>query len=117
MTDPKTNPADDAAKATLDDVRRVATLAHLELDAAEESRMLRDLNSILDYVAQIQAVDTTNVAPMSAGTPDNVAPPLTDSRSTLRPDTHVPSLDRAPVMAEAPETDGAFFKVPKVIER
>ncbi|MEO6912321.1 MAG: Asp-tRNA(Asn)/Glu-tRNA(Gln) amidotransferase subunit GatC [Edaphobacter sp.] len=36
---------------------------------------------------------------------------------TLRPDTIKPSVDRAAVMAVAPETDGRFFKVPKVIER
>jgi aspartyl-tRNA(Asn)/glutamyl-tRNA(Gln) amidotransferase subunit C len=36
---------------------------------------------------------------------------------TLRPDEVMPSTDRAEVMREAPETDGRFFKVPKVIER
>jgi len=39
------------------------------------------------------------------------------SGETLRPDTIAPSVDRKLVMAEAPETDGRFFKVPKVIER
>jgi len=37
--------------------------------------------------------------------------------SVLREDLLRPSLDRAVVMSQAPETDGAFFKVPKVIER
>jgi len=37
--------------------------------------------------------------------------------SSLRPDTVKPSVDRTVVMEEAPDTDGRFFKVPKVIER
>ena len=40
------------------DLRRVAELANLELDAEEQSRLLRDLNSILDYVARLNELDT-----------------------------------------------------------
>ena len=43
--------------------------------------------------------------------------PASSPYSGLRPDLPAPSLARAVVMAQAPETDGAFFKVPKVIER
>jgi aspartyl-tRNA(Asn)/glutamyl-tRNA(Gln) amidotransferase subunit C len=55
---------------------------------------------------------------MAAGIPalpDAVSAP--DSKDGLREDVRRPSLDRAVVMAQAPETDGVFFKVPKVIER
>ena len=96
------------------DVRRVAELANLELTAEEEVRMQRDLNAILDYVAQLNELDTAAVAPM-AQVSEVLGGELVNA--ALREDRIVPSLDRQRVMAGAPETDGVFFKVPKVIER
>ncbi len=99
-------------KVTVEDVQRVAELAHLELAPEETGPMVRDLNAILDYVVELNELDTSNVLPlaqMSEVTGDGVA--------ALRADQVRPSLDRAVVMAQAPETDQAFFKVPKVIER
>jgi aspartyl-tRNA(Asn)/glutamyl-tRNA(Gln) amidotransferase subunit C len=101
------------------DVRRVAELANLDLTADEEPRMRRDLNAILDYVAQLSELDTAQVEPM-AQVSDVLAVPgesATEKLSILREDQVRPCLDRALVMASAPETDGVFFKVPKVIER
>ena len=102
---------------TIDDVRRVAELANLELTQEEEPRMQRDLNAILGYIAQLNELDTSEVPPMA-----QVAEVLEDTRDmahgeTLRSDLIQPCIDRAEVMAAAPETDGRFFKVPKVIER
>ena len=102
---------------TIDDVRRVAELANLELTADEEPRMQRDLNAVLDYIAQLNELDTSSISPMS-----QVAEVLNEGSTHmhgegLRLDAVQPSLDRAEVMAAAPETDGRFFKVPKVIER
>ncbi len=101
------------AKVTVDDVKRVAELAHLELAPEETDSMLRDLNAILDYVAELNELDTKGVAPLSQVSElgDAAGP------SVPRPDQLVPSLERAVVMPQAPETDGQFFKVPKVIER
>jgi aspartyl-tRNA(Asn)/glutamyl-tRNA(Gln) amidotransferase subunit C len=113
-----TNPiAEDAAdgSVTLEDVRRVAELANLELSGDEETRMLRDLNAILGHVAQLNELDTTSVVAMAQVSD---AFPNADQRSnTTRPDTVVPSLDRRTVLASGPDNDGVFFKVPKVIER
>jgi aspartyl-tRNA(Asn)/glutamyl-tRNA(Gln) amidotransferase subunit C len=97
-----------------EDIKRVAELAHLELGSEEEVRMQRDLNAILDYVAQLNELDTTTVEPMA-----QVAEVLQEGSvaAVLRADMPVPSLPREQVMACAPLTDGAFFKVPKVIER
>jgi aspartyl-tRNA(Asn)/glutamyl-tRNA(Gln) amidotransferase subunit C len=109
-----------AGTATLGDVQRVMELAQLELSAAEQERMLKDLNAILKHVAELGEVDTSAVEPMAAGIPvlDQIAEnSKADSRATLREDKRRPSLERKVVMAEAPETDGVFFKVPKVIER
>jgi aspartyl-tRNA(Asn)/glutamyl-tRNA(Gln) amidotransferase subunit C len=99
-------------RVAIRDVRRVAELAYLELSTDEEIRMQRDLNAILDYVAQLNELDTSTVEPMA-----QVSEALGNASSSLRSDTPVPCLPRDRVMASAPETDGAFFKVPKVIER
>ncbi len=97
---------------SLEDVRRVAELANLELTAEEEPRMQRDLNAILGYVARLNELDTVDVEPMA-----QVGSVLGEGDSALRVDEERPCLDRDAVMADAPETDGRFFKVPKVIER
>ena len=107
----------------MEEVRRVAELGHLELSGEEETRMRRDLNAILDYVAQLSELDTAQVEPMAQvaelltgvlASPGRLA---SEADSVLRQDAVQPCLDRGVVMAEAPETDGVFFKVPKVIER
>jgi len=100
------------AKVTVEDVRRVAELAHLELTPGESGAMLHDLNAILDYVAELNELDTAGVAPLA-----QVTELLDVGGGGLRCDALLPSLDRGKVMAEAPETNGVFFKVPKVIER
>lgn len=101
------------AKVDVKDVERVAELASLELTPEEATGMAGDLNAILDYVAQLNELDTSGVAPLAqvselqgAGNPN-----------ALREDVTQPSLDRAKVMPQAPETDQVFFLVPKVIER
>jgi aspartyl-tRNA(Asn)/glutamyl-tRNA(Gln) amidotransferase subunit C len=104
------------AGVTIDDVRRVAELANLELTPEEEPRMQRDLNAILGHIAQLNELDTTNVPPM-AQVAEMLGGVVDSMGGTLRKDTVRPSLDRAAVMAAAPESDGRFFKVPKVIER
>jgi len=100
-----------SAKVTVNEVARVAELAHLELTEQESSSMLHDLNAILDYVAQLNELDTTGVAPLTQ------VGELAGAGSVLRADSIVPSLDHARVMSQAPESDQVFFKVPKVIER
>jgi aspartyl-tRNA(Asn)/glutamyl-tRNA(Gln) amidotransferase subunit C len=101
---------------TIDDVRRVAELANLELTPEEEPRMQRDLNAILGHIAQLNELDTVGV-PAMAQVGEMLGGLLQDRGETLRGDAVRPSVDRAKVMAAAPETDGRFFKVPKVIER
>ncbi len=108
--------SESAGAVTVEEVRYVAALANLELTAEEEPRMQRDLNAILGHIAALAKLDTHDVPPMAqVGQLLETASAL--AGATLRPDVTVPSVDRAAVMAEAPETDGRFFKVPKVIER
>jgi aspartyl-tRNA(Asn)/glutamyl-tRNA(Gln) amidotransferase subunit C len=104
------------AGVTIEDVRRVAELANLELTAEEEPRMQRDLNAILGHIAQLNELDTSGV-PAMAQVAEMLGRQVHDRGETLRRDMVRPSVDRIMVMAAAPETDGRFFKVPKVIER
>ena len=103
------------------DVLYVADLANLELTDEERARMVKDLNSILDYVDRLNQLDTSNVEPM-AQTSDRYG--IDESKTgaarfayAMREDKAGQSLERDVVMENAPESDGAFFKVPKVIEK
>jgi aspartyl-tRNA(Asn)/glutamyl-tRNA(Gln) amidotransferase subunit C len=108
--------SENSISVTLDDVRRVAELANLDLTADEEPRMQRDLNNILGHIATLSELNTADVPPL-AQVAEILGDQVKASAEALRPDEVRASLDRAVVMAEAPETDGVFFKVPKVIER
>ena len=101
---------------TMDEVQHVADLANLDLTAEEMPRMARDLNAILGYIAQLNELNTAGVPAMAQVGDMLGAQPGTNGEE-LRPDEVMPSVDRTMVMREAPESDGRFFKVPKVIER
>lgn len=111
-------------KVTEKDVSYVADLANLELTEKERARMLRDLNSILEYVARLSELNTESVAPM-AQVSDRYG--VDESRQgsdrfayASRDDVHNglrESLPHEVALKNAPETDGTFFEVPKVIER
>ncbi len=106
----------ETSAVTIDDVRRVAELANLELTSEEEPRMQRDLNAILGHIAQLSELDTADV-PAMAQVGEMLGSEIHVNGEDLRLDEVRPSVDRKAVMASAPETDGRFFKVPKVIER
>ena len=93
---------------TREEVERIAALASLELTAEEIETFTRQLAGILEYARQVQQIDTTGVAPTSHGVP---APPID------RADEPRPSLDRAEVLAAAPDPapDAGLFRVPRVI--
>jgi len=106
----------EGAGVSMDEVLRVAELANLELAAEEVPRMQRDLNAILGHIAELNELDTAGVEP-TAQVGGMLGDAVDASGADLRADAVRPSLDRSAVMAAAPETDGRFFKVPKVIER
>ncbi len=106
------------------DVRYVAELANLELTEAERTRMVRDLNSILDYMDRLNELDTTAVEPMAQVSDRYGVDP--SQRGSERfayasrediPEGLRKSLPHNEALANAPDSDGTFFKVPKVIER
>jgi aspartyl-tRNA(Asn)/glutamyl-tRNA(Gln) amidotransferase subunit C len=101
-------------KVTEKDVAYVADLANLELTGQERQRLLKDLNSILDYIDRLNELDTANVPPMAQIAVQASGEALV---SALRDDVPVPCLPHAEALQNAPVTDGEFFKVPKVIEK
>lgn len=103
-----------SVRVTVEEVRHVATLANLELAPEEQESLQRDLNAILGYVSELNEADTRDVPSLA-----QVSELLTDTPTSawLREDIRRESITRDLVMHEAPETDGRFFKVPKVIER
>jgi aspartyl-tRNA(Asn)/glutamyl-tRNA(Gln) amidotransferase subunit C len=111
-------------KITEKDVAYVADLANLELTEQERRVILRDLNSVLEYIDRLNQLDTTDVPPMAQVSHRYGAeqPGITTVPSTtaLREDIHEGLRRELPhelAMQNAPESDGTFFKVPKVIER
>jgi aspartyl-tRNA(Asn)/glutamyl-tRNA(Gln) amidotransferase subunit C len=111
-------------KVTDKDVAYVADLANLELTGEERVHMLRDLNSILEYMERLSELNTDKVAPMaqvsdrygvdqSRQGSDRFAYAIRDDvKDGLRE-----SLPHDVAVKNAPDTDGTFFEVPKVIER
>ena len=93
-------------KITLDDVRHVAKLARLALTEPQLQRVTAQLESILEYVAKISQVDISGVEPMAHAVP---------LANVLREDEVHPALPVDKVLSNAPQTDGPFFRVPKVI--
>ena len=93
------------------DARYVAELAHLQLTEDEVKRFLPQLDSILEYMQKLNALDTTHVEPMAQVTYPAAANP------SLRSDRAQTGLAHDEALRNAPEPGGEFFKVPRVIEK
>jgi len=109
MLDSGADPPPDGAPVALDsdDVKAIAHLARIGLDEDSRRRLAADLNTVLELVAELESVDTSGVEPM--------AHPL---EATLRlRDDIVTERDRCVALqAIAPEVEGGYFLVPRVIE-
>jgi aspartyl-tRNA(Asn)/glutamyl-tRNA(Gln) amidotransferase subunit C len=95
-----------ASKITLDQVQHVAKLARLSLPPDRLSKLAGQLESILEYVDKIQKADVSGIEPMAHALPIS---------NVFREDIVEPSLPVEKVLANAPDADPPFFKVPKVI--
>ena len=96
-----------SAALSREDVLRIAELARLELTAAEVELFTKQLADILHYVEQVQALDTTGVAPTSH----------VMHRPLEREDAPHTSLPRTEALSNAPDAaiESGLFKVPRVI--
>jgi aspartyl-tRNA(Asn)/glutamyl-tRNA(Gln) amidotransferase subunit C len=87
-------------------VHKVALLARLELTPEEEEQFTIQLGSILDYVEQLSELDVTDVLPTTRAI---------DVSNVTREDELQPYADRDAILNSAPEQEGEFFKVPKIM--
>ena len=88
------------------DVRYVAKLARIALTDAEVETLGQELGDLLEHVNVISQLDTASI-PATAQ--------VVESRNVERPDALAPSLDRQTVLAMAPQAQGNYFRVPRII--
>ena len=91
----------------LEDVARIALLSRIELSATERETTRDQLNGILGFIEQLQAIDTTGIEPMAHAV---------DVVQRLRPDVVTETDRRAEFQAVAPETEAGLYLVPRVVE-
>ncbi|NJN04243.1 MAG: Asp-tRNA(Asn)/Glu-tRNA(Gln) amidotransferase subunit GatC [Leptolyngbyaceae cyanobacterium SL_1_1] len=90
----------------LEQVRKVAHLARLELLPAEEEQLTGQLNDILDYFGQLNELDTEAVEPTTRAI---------EVSNITRADRLQPFAEREDLLSRAPEREDSFFKVPKIL--
>lgn len=90
----------------VDQVRKVATLARLELSDAEEKQFTGQLNNILEYVQQLDELDTDDVPPTTRAI---------EVSNITRPDQLEVFAEREAILDSAPDREEDFFKVPKIM--
>lgn len=91
---------------TLKDVERIAVLARLSFNEEEKKKLTGELNRILDYMEQLNEVETESVEPLSH---------VIEPNHGARADELRPSLSREDALHNAPDRTDKFFRVPKVI--
>lgn len=89
------------------DIEKVAKLARLQLSEEEKERFGNQLDQILTYVEQLNQLDTTGVEPTSHAVP---------MQNAFREDETRASFPQEEVLAIAPEEEGGYFQVPRIIE-
>jgi aspartyl-tRNA(Asn)/glutamyl-tRNA(Gln) amidotransferase subunit C len=89
-------------------VGKVAHLARLELAPDEKQEMIGDMNKILDFMAKLNEVDTDGVEPLVY---------MTDEVNTFRDDVVMQDITPEEALLNAPQHDGSYFLVAKVIEK
>ena len=95
-------------RITSDDVRKVAKLCRLEIPEDDIEKYSNQLEGILEYIAQLERVDTLNVPPTTRAV---------EVVNVLREDTIVSSNSdvRDKILDLAPQREGEFFRVPKIL--
>lgn len=88
-------------------LQKIAHLARLEVSPEEETDLLNSLNGVLTWMEQLAEVDTTGVEPLTH---------ISAETNMLREDVVGNHLPREQALANAPQHDGQFFEVPKVLE-
>ena len=87
-------------------VKKVAHLARLDITSEEEEQFTSQLNGILDYFEQLSELDTNDVAPTTRAI---------EVINVTRPDVLEPFSSKDDLLASAPEQEGQYFRVPKIM--
>ena len=106
MNLPPTNRSTPTLSSEKIDVRYVAKLARLALTDDEVERFETQLGDLLEHVNALGKLDVSKVAATAQ---------VVESRNVERDDVETPCLDRETVLSEAPQRQGAFFRVPRII--
>ena len=93
-------------RISADDVRKVAELARLELPESQIATYTTQLERILDYVGHLQQVDTEGVPPTTRAV---------EVVNVTRPDTVETTDSREELLNQAPQREGDFYRVPKIL--
>ncbi len=88
-------------------VKKVATLARIEIKKDEESKLIEELNNILGWVDELKKVDTENVEPMLS---------VFNESMNMREDKSESNYNNDQILKNSPNSNAGFFVVPKVIE-
>ncbi len=90
-----------------EEVERVAKLARLEITDGEKDSLSRQLSSILTYIEELKSWDTTGIEPTAT---------VLEQTNVLREDLAKPSLPVEQALLNAPDSDGQYFRVPRILE-
>lgn len=94
-------------KITENDIQTVASLSRLKICPDESAKILSQLNDILNYIENLNSIDTTNIEPTTYALP---------MQNVFREDKVKPSLKRELALSNAPLKEDGYFKVPRVLE-
>lgn len=94
-------------KITKESIRKIAHLARLEFDENSAEKMSKDMSQILNWVEQLNEVDTTGVEPLTT---------MSTEVNDMREDKVVNQLTHEAALRNAPKRDDDYFRVPKVLE-
>jgi aspartyl-tRNA(Asn)/glutamyl-tRNA(Gln) amidotransferase subunit C len=94
-------------KIDVNTLKKIAHLARLEFDEAGAEKMTQDMSQILDWVEQLNEVDTKGVEPITT---------MSSEVNVLREDEVANHLTHEQGLKNAPQRDSDYFRVPKVME-
>lgn len=94
-------------KIDKESIKKIAHLARLEFDENSAEKMSKDMSQILDWVEQLNEIDTTNVEPLTT---------MSSEFNDMREDKVANQLDHDSALKNAPKRDADYFRVPKVLE-
>ncbi len=89
------------------ELEHLAKLTRIDIEPGKEEKLIKDLNAVLDYFKELQALDTENVTPMTGGT---------DLRNMFRGDTDRESTNQRAGTEAFPEKKDGYLKIPPVFE-